>query len=287
MRDLKLWALCAIVAGYLISCQKEDISETAIEQVVEQPTKAQLEKLSNMGINIDNVTIEEIPLPDGSKEKYLMSGDITIPINNLKEYSDLKSLDGDNKQYQSDYIVAPAYRNIRILGWTGGGYDLTPKMKTALSYAVANYNVLPNTLNFTLTFGTDQSQVDMVVYRVAGAAGGSAGFPTASGTPNRYVRINSGLDQVGGFNYDVNVIEHVIGHEIGHSIGFRHQDWYNRWSCSYTGPLPAEPSVSPAAIWIPGTPWSPYADSIMLACFGTEEDGEFTASDKDALNILY
>ncbi|MFL1895210.1 M57 family metalloprotease [Aquimarina sp. 2-A2] len=42
-----------------------------------------------------------------------------------------------------------------------------------------------------------------------------------------------------------------------------------------------------AAIWIPGTPWSAYADSIMLGCFGTGEDGEFTASDRDALNILY
>ncbi|WP_299442599.1 M57 family metalloprotease [uncultured Aquimarina sp.] len=286
MKNLKLLALCAIMMGCLISCQKEDVSDTAVEEVAQEPTKAQLDKLSKMGVNTEKVTIQDIPLPDGSKEKYLVSGDITIPINDLKEYPDLVSEDGINKQYRSDYIVAPQYRNIRVLGWTGTGssFDLTPKMQTALSWAVANYNALPNTLNFTLTYGNDQSQVDMVVYRVIGGAGGSAGFPTSAGRPNRYVRINSGLDSS---TWSYNVVEHVIGHEIGHSVGFRHQDWYNRWSCNYTGPLPAEPSVSPAAIWIPGTPWSPFADSIMLGCFGTGEDGEFTDSDKDALNILY
>ncbi|WP_378178017.1 M57 family metalloprotease [Aquimarina sp. SS2-1] len=286
MKNLKLLALCAIISGCFLSCQNEDISDTAIEEVAEQPTQEQLDKLSKMGINTETVTIEEIPLPDGSKVKHLVSEDITIPVKDLKSYPDLVSTDGDNKQYRSDYIVAPPYRNIRILGWTGTGsiYDLTPKMQTALAWAVANYNALPNTLNFTLTYGNNQSQADMVVYRVIGGAGGSAGFPTSAGRPNRYVRINSGLDSN---TYSFDVVEHVIGHEIGHSVGFRHQDWYNRWSCNYTGPLPAEPSVSPAAIWIPGTPWSPYADSIMLGCFGTGEDGEFTQSDKDALNILY
>ncbi len=286
MKNLKLWAFCAIMTGCFISCQKEDISDTALEGVAEQPTKSQLDKLFKMGVNTEEVTIEDILLPDGSKIKYLVSGDITIPVNDLNKYPDLVSGEGDNKQYRSDYIVAPQHRNIRILGWTGTGssFDLTPKMQTALAWAVANYNVLPNTLNFTLTYGNDQSQADMVVYRVIGGAGGSAGFPTAAGRPNRYVRINSGLDSN---TYSLNVVEHVVGHEIGHSVGFRHQDWYNRWSCGYTGSLPAEPSVSPAAIWIPGTPWSPYADSIMLGCFNTGEDGEFTPSDVTALNILY
>ncbi|MBQ4818798.1 M57 family metalloprotease [Aquimarina sp. MMG016] len=284
MKKLKLLALSAIIAGCIVSCQKEDITVAEPQEAIQQPSKAQLDKLFKMGVNIDDVSIEEIPLPDGTKEKYLVSGDITLPVNDLDKYLDLGSLEVNSKQYRSDHIVAPRYRNIRILGWTGTGYELTPRMRTALIWAVANYNALPNTLNFTLTFGTNQSQADMVVYRVPGGPGGSAGFPTADGKPNRYVRINTGLDVPA---YSLNVIEHVMGHEIGHSVGFRHQDWYNRWSCGYNGPLPAEPSVNPAAIWIPGTPWSPYADSIMLSCFTPNEDGEFTNSDKDALNILY
>ncbi len=284
MKAVKLLALFAIIAGCFTSCEKEKSTNELPEQVSLEPTKEQLVKLSDMGVNIDNVTIENVFLPDGTKEKHLVSGDISIAIDKLSEYANIETLDGDNKQYRSDYLVAPPYRNIRVLGWTGAGFELTPRMRTGLLWAVANYNALPNTLNFTVTFGTDQSQADMVVYRVAGGPGGSAGFPTVNGRPNRYVRINTGLDVPA---YSQNVIEHVIGHEIGHSVGFRHQDWFNRWSCNYTGPLPAEPSVSPAAIWIPGTPWSPFEDSIMLACFNTSEDGEFTNSDKDALNILY
>ncbi|RZS98965.1 M57 family metalloprotease [Aquimarina brevivitae] len=284
MKKVQFLALSAIIVGSLFSCQKNEISEPTLEEVQLKPSKEQLEKLDKIGVNTDDVLIKEVPLPDGSTERHIVSGDISLPIDKLNEYKEMPTGDDLSKQYRSDYLVAPPYRNIRVLGWTGGSYALTPKMRTALSWAIANYNALPNTLNFTLTFGTNQTNADMVVYKVTGPAGGSAGFPTSSGRPNRYIRINSGLDSA---TYSYNVVEHVMGHEIGHSVGFRHQDWYNRWSCGYTGPFPAEPSVNPAAIWIPGTPWSPYADSLMLSCFNTSEDGEFTQSDKDALNILY
>ena len=284
MKKLKYLALSAMILGAFFSCQENEITDSIAEESQLTPTKSQLDKLDRIGVNTEDVTIQNVPLPDGSYKKHIVSGDISLPIEQLEEYQDMEISKNMGKQYRSDYLVAPAYRNIRVLGWTGGSYALTAKMRTALSWAIANYNALPNTLNFTLTFGTDQSNADMVVYQVTGPAGGSAGFPTSNGKPNRYIRINSGLDSS---TYSYDVVEHVMGHEIGHSVGFRHQDWSNRWSCGYTGPLPAEPSVNPAAIWIPGTPWSPYADSIMLACFSTSEDGEFTTSDKDALNILY
>ncbi|WP_024768578.1 M57 family metalloprotease [Aquimarina macrocephali] len=278
MKKWKLLALCAIIAGFISSCQKDEVTNEALEQVKIEPTKAQLEKLHNMGVNTDNVTIEDFTFLDGSSAKHLVSGDITVPIADLNKYPELESRDDDSKQYRTPNLVSPPNRNIKILGYTGGGFALTPKMKTALSWAVFNYNVLPNTLNFTLSYGTNVAAADIVVYKIAGAAGGIAGFPTPAGKPYKWVRIRAGTDA-----YSTNVNEHVIGHEIGHCIGFRHQDWYNRQSCGYTGTLPAEST----AIWIPGTPWSPNADSIMLACFGAGEDGELTPTDKTALNILY
>jgi len=278
MKKLKLIVLCATLVGCISSCQKEEVTSQVSQVVVEKPTKEQLTKLSNMGVNIDDVTIEKIPMIDGTFEKNLVSGDITLPIAALEKFADLESLEDGNKQFRTPNIVSPPNRNIRILGYTGGSFALTSKMQTALGWAVANYNVLPNTLNFTLSYGTNTANADIVVYKVNGGAGGSAGFPAIDGKPYKWVRINSGTDAL-----STNVNEHVIGHEIGHCVGFRHQDWYNRQSCNYTGPLPAE---SPA-IWIFGTPFSPNADSIMLACFGNNEDGEFTDTDKDALNILY
>ncbi|AXT55076.1 peptidase [Aquimarina sp. MMG015] len=278
MKKITLLMLCLMVLITNFSCQKKEINEE-IQETHKKPTKEQLTKLFNMGVNIDDVTIQKITTLDGKTRTYLISGDITIPIDKLTSYSDLKSLNGDNKQYRDTNLVSPNYRDIDILGYTGGNFALTSKMQTALRWAVNNYNALSNSLNFNLTFGTDFNNADMVVYKInVASGGGNAGFPNTLGEPYKWVRINSGTDA-----FTTNVNEHVIGHEIGHCIGLRHQDWYNRQSCGYSGPLPAEPP----AIWIPGTPTSAYADSIMQACFGTTEDGEFTDTDKTALNILY
>ncbi len=279
MKKVTLLALCAIISGFVSSCQKEEVTNETPQEVALEPTKAQLTKLSNMGVNTDDVTIESIPMIDGTFEKHLVSGDITIPLAGFDKYAELEPIENGNKQYRTTNLVTPPNRDIRILGYTGGNFALTPKMQTALSWAVFNYNVLPNTLNFTLTTGTNTAAADIVVYKVDGAAGGQAGFPYDNGKPYKWVRINADTD-----DFSTNVNEHVIGHEIGHCIGFRHQDWYNRQSC---GQNINEGQADVGAIYIFGTPFLATADSIMLACFGADEDGELTASDKDALNILY
>lgn len=279
MGTLKRLVLCTIIAGFFWSCQKEDLTTETPEQVTLEPTKVQLDKLSNMLINTDNVTIKDITTLDGIKKKYLVSGDILIPVFDLKNYSKLKPKTTNQKQFRFPYIVSPLYRVIDILGYTGSGYALTSKMQTALRWAVNNYNSLGNSLQFRLTFGTDFSPADMVVYNNnQPGGGGAASIPNAAGKPGKYIQINAGTN-----SYSTNVVEHVMTHEIGHAIGLAHQDWYNLQSCGYTGPVPAEPTP----IWIPGTPWSPYTDSIMLACFSASADGELTATDILALNILY
>ena len=146
---------------------------------------------------------------------------------------------------------------------------------------INNYNRLNLNINFSLTFGTNYQNKDMVVYNNTvnnpSGAGGSAGFPSG-GNPHKFVQI------YGLSNYNTNVIEHVITHEIGHSVGFRHTDYFSRQSC---GQNTNEGTAGVGANHIPGTPTGYDSTSIMLACFSSGEDGEFNSNDITALNYLY
>jgi hypothetical protein len=278
MKNFKnLTFFVALAIGITVaSCSKDTsvVDEEQAEAVgVDQDVLAKAASLHFNTFDMQQTSIEK---PGGKiEEGYMMEGDIFMTRDQLMNME----LGGDitSKQYRTNNLVSPGV--ITIIGYTGNNSSgLTTKMQTGLQWAVNNYNALNLNISFQLTFGTNYQTKDMVVYQVAGGAGGSAGFPSA-GNPNKFVRINSGLAP-----YSNNVHEHVIGHEIGHSIGFRHSDYFSRQSC---GQNTNEGSAGVGAIHIPGTPtgWDP--TSLMNACFGSNEDGEFSSTDITALNYLY
>lgn len=262
---------------FVVSCDKD----TAL--VEEEQTAAVgipqdvLEKANSLHFNTFDMQETMLEKPGGKLEPaYLLEGDIIMTRDQLMNMD----LGGDitSKQYRTNNLVSSP-RVITIIGYTANNSNgLTSKMQTGLRWAVDNYNALNLSISFQLTFGTDWQTKDMVVYQVSGGAGGSAGFPSG-GNPYQFVQINSGLAP-----YSNNVHEHVIGHEIGHSIGFRHSDYFSRQSC---GQNSNEGTAGVGAIHIPGTPtgWDP--TSLMNACFGSNEDGEFSSTDVTALNYLY
>ncbi|WP_378186824.1 M57 family metalloprotease [Aquimarina sp. W85] len=277
MKKIKLLALCAIVAGFSTSCQKEEIANET-EEASLTPTKEQLVSLANLGVNTSDVTIQKLTMLDGTTGQYLVAGDINIPVDQLDQMAALEALADGNKQYRTTNLVSSGNRNISVIGYTGSGNALTSKMRTGLQNAVNNYNQLNTSLNFTLSFSAS-TNADMVVYNNNRAGGGgSAGFPSG-GNAYKWIQINQGTDA-----YSVDVLEHVITHEMGHCIGFRHTDYRSRQSC---GQNSNEGTAGVGAILIPGTPSSDRTDSIMLACFGANEDGEFTSTDRTAINALY
>ncbi|AXT62988.1 peptidase [Aquimarina sp. AD10] len=278
MKKIKVLALCAIVAGVVTSCQKDEVSNETAPVVNQQLSKAQINALLAGGINPNNAFITSQTTLDGVTKEGIMADDVFVAMSQLNEIALSTNKDG-TKQFRTNNLVTGANRTIDILGYTGSGNALTGTMQTGLRWAVDNYNRLGLRLNFRLTFGTNFQAADMVVYNNnRGGGGGSAGFPSG-GRANKFIQINAGTSSFGN-----NVNEHVIGHEIGHSIGFRHQDWRSRQSC---GQNSNEGTAGVGAILINGTPSSDRADSIMLACFGSNEDGEFTNTDITALRALY
>lgn len=266
--------------GFLYSCG--DLESVQPEEVV--ITDEVKSQFSSLGFDVSDITTTnglELLDPEQESGKYLLEGDLVISPEDLQNMLGGEFIKGEPRfeQYSTNNLVSQG-STINVIGYTGNnGNGLDSKMQTALQWAVNNFNALNINLNFTLTYGTNFSPFDIVVYRVSGSGGGSAGFPSG-GNPFKWVQIQSGTS-----NFDTNVVEHVITHEIGHSVGLRHTDYFNRsFSCGTGG---NEGSAGVGANHIPGTPTSADPNSIMLACFSSTEDGEFGSFDRVALEFLY
>jgi hypothetical protein len=152
-------------------------------------------------------------------------------------------------------------------------------LSAGLDLAIDNYN--SQNLSFSMVRGSFADCSASITARTASGTGGSAGFPTG-GKPYGTINIGVGLQ-----NYSIDVSEHVITHELGHCIGFRHSDYYDR-SISCGGAYSNEGQSNVGAILIPGTPSDArVGGSIMNSCFRATESGEWSSSDKTALDYLY
>jgi hypothetical protein len=277
----KLTGVATVIAMLIVvSCNDQGISPEK-SGTISEAVKAQF---TNLGFDVSDIRAISADNPfqkSTGKMNYLLEGDIVITPENLAAMSesDVHHIGPVGEQYRTNNLVSGNPRTITILGYTGGSNALDTKMRTALQMAVDNYNALNMGLSFTLAFGTNTAAYDITVYRVSGSAGGSAGFPSG-GDPYQWVQIFSQTS-----NYSTDVVEHVMTHEIGHCLGLRHTDYFNRsLSCGSGG---NEGSGGVGAIHVPGTPTGYDANSIMLSCFSSSENGEFGNYDRVALEYLY
>lgn len=273
-----LWSIATMfLAIGFVSCV-QDTNEPQADEISDEI----LTQFTDLGFDVSDITVvnSQNPINGETNKNYQLEGDILIPESQMRQMleSDIFHVGVVGEQYRTNNLVSNN-QTISVLGYTGGSNALDNTMRTALQWAVNNYNALNIGLNFTLAYGTNYNSYDMVVYKVSGGGGGSAGFPSG-GNPYKWIQIQSGTS-----SYGTNTTEHVITHEMGHCLGMRHTDYFNRsLSCGTGG---NEGSGSAGANHIPGTPTGFDANSIMLSCFSANEDGEFGSYDRTALEYLY
>ncbi|MBZ4422479.1 zinc-dependent metalloprotease [Myxococcus sp. RHSTA-1-4] len=196
------------------------------------------------------------------------------------------TLEASREMLQPAEVSAEQYRTTNLVGTSVTKICVNPtsqfnsysRLSAGLDLAIENYNSMGLRLTFVRGPATDCTA--SISARTTSGVGGSAGFPKG-GKPYGTINIGTGLQ-----NYSVDVNEHVITHELGHTIGFRHSDYYDRSISCGSGGNEGEAGVG--AIHIPGTPTTATrGGSVMNSCFSSNESGEWTSSDRTALDYLY
>jgi hypothetical protein len=203
-----------------------------------------------------------------------VGGDAHVTLEASREM--LQSPGTSEEQYRTSNLVSTSLRKICIIPTST--FNTYSRLSAGLDGAISNYNSLG--LSFFLARGSASDCAATISAKTTSGVGGSSGFPSG-GKPYGTINIGVGLQ-----NYSVGVNEHVVTHEIGHTVGFRHSDYYDRSiSCGSGG---NEGTAGVGAILIPGTPATAKpGGSVMNSCFTASESGNFTSTDKTALQVLY
>lgn len=217
-------------------------------------------------------------------EGYLVEGDIILTEDDLGATSNSPELVfAQEEHYRTKNLVNVSQHPTIKVGLSISNSSYQAAFSAAVDEAISRYNAQ----NLSVRFQRVSSGADITVvgfYQVSNTLG-SSGFPKG-GAPYKQIQMNTYWYSTATTTTNVNYIATVMSHEMGHCIGFRHTDYMDRsYSCG--GTAVDEGSAGVGAVYIPGTPTGPSANSWMLACIGDNQNRPFTSADVTALNYLY
>ncbi|HAA14668.1 MAG TPA: protease B [Cytophagales bacterium] len=250
------------------SCQNDDLQEPYQTDI---PSDI-YHQLNELGFRANEV----VAIGD---DTYIVERDIKLTRTEIEDMAGWGQVAGEH--YHTTNLVATP-RVITV--WVDN--SLTRKYRQAAVIGLTRYNALNLDISFARASNAGSADILLkaspAFYEFLGILG-SAGFPDAQGNPFNEVLLTRGFyDNV----QNINGLATTIAHEVGHCVGFRHTDYMDRsYSCG--GPTDNEGDGGVGAVYIPGTPAGPSANSWMLACGSPEGDRPFTNADVNALTTLY
>ncbi|WP_121354382.1 M57 family metalloprotease [Flavisolibacter nicotianae] len=269
---LKPVLLASSLALLFTACKKD-----AKDMKVDDISPAVRSQIQSLGFSTNDVR----KVDDG----YLVEGDIVLTQNDLAYASSSPEIVYANEEhYRTNNLVkVSSYPTIKV-ALNNSSSQHQAVFSAALDEAIRRYNAESLTIKFQRVSSSANTTV-VAFYEVSNTLG-SSGFPTSSGAPYSQVKMNTYWYSTSTSSTNVNYIATIMAHELGHCIGFRHTDYMNRaYSCG--GSAVNEGSAGVGAVYIPGTPSGPSANSWMLACVGSNQNRPFTSADRTALNYLY
>ncbi|MFB6454151.1 M57 family metalloprotease [Chitinophaga sp. Hz27] len=273
MKNQVLFFLICLLAGSLItSCQKDNKQGSATKPNISNDVMALIKA---KGFSTSNV--------HAVNGGYLVEGDIFLSTKELNKKGQTNKVRvAKTEQYSTNNLVSGLPRVITV-----SVSNLGSAFIQGTDLAIQRYNALGLRIQFQrITSGTADITIQGFYEGPSGGyiTLGSSGFPDDYGNPYNLVQMNTHPDAYGS-NPNVQYVGSVIQHEIGHCIGMRHTDYMDRsYSCG--GDPVDEGDGGIGAVYLPGTPSGPDANSWMLAC-SNGGNRTFNANDIIALNYLY
>lgn len=273
MKNQAFFFMICLLAGSLItSCQKDNKQSSTEKPAVSNEVLAQIKAKGFSTRNVHAV-----------KDGYLVEGDIFLSTKDLnKKAQNNKVRVAKTEQYSTNNLVIslPRVITVKVSGLGTAfvqGTDLAIQRYNALNLRIQFQRVTSGSADITIQ-GFYEGPVGGYITL------GSAGFPTDAGDPFNLIEMNT-HPYAYGSSPNVQYVGSVIQHEIGHCIGMRHTDYMDRsYSCG--GDPIDEGDGGVGAVYLPGTPSYPDANSWMLSC-SNGGNRTFNANDIIALNYLY